>query len=99
LEMSDEIIKCSSCRAILTRKQFDGHKCKIPWKATKEIPVLYYLDCSTDESQEMLGVGLDGTHYIFVVKKLKAIPFIKGIFPSDESKHPDKSDGEETEPL
>jgi len=80
-----EIVKCSCCRKIMTRKEFNNHKCKIPWKATKEIPVLYFLDCSTEESQEMLGVGLDGTHYFFVVKKPKAVPFIKGIFPSDET--------------
>ena len=99
MEMLDEIVKCSSCRKILTRKQFDGHKCEIPWKSTKEIAVLYWLNCSTDESQKMLGVGLDGTRYFLVVKKPEAIPFIKGIFPSDGFLQGNKSDEDFTEPF
>jgi hypothetical protein len=93
-----EIVKCSSCRKILTRKEFQSHDCKIPWKTSKEIPVLYYLDCSTDKKEQMLGVGLDGTHYFLVVKKPTAISFIQGHFPSDESLQEDESDKEFTEP-
>ena len=94
----NEIVKCSSCRKIMTRTEFEAHECKVPWNSTKEIPVLYYLGLSTDESQEIMGAGLDGTHYFFVIKKSEAIPFIKGIFPSDESLHDDESDEDFTEP-
>jgi len=55
-----EIIKCSCCRKILTYTEFQSHKCKIPWKTSKEIPVLYYFDCSTEEKEQMIGVGLMG---------------------------------------
>ena len=93
-----EIVKCSSCRKILARKEFDTHECHVPWKTSKEIPILYYLILDKIEEKKILGVGLDGTHYFFVIKKPEAIPFIKGIFPSDESKQHEESDGEVTEP-
>lgn len=70
---------------MFTRKEFQSHECKIPWKTSREIPVRYYLDCSTDEKEQMLGVGLDGTHYFLVVKKPKPIPFIRRNFTEEKS--------------
>jgi hypothetical protein len=90
-----EIVKCSCCHKIFTRKQFDAHKCGIPWKSSKEIPVLYYIKLSLEEKDKILGVGLDGVRYFFVVKKPTPIPFIHS---SDESLHDHESDEDLTEP-
>lgn len=92
-----EIVKCSCCRKILTRKQFQSHECKIPWRKTKEFPILYYIELDTIEEPKVLGVGLDGVHYFFVVKKPVALPFIRRHL-SDESLHVDESDEDYTEP-
>lgn len=87
----NEIVKCSSCHKILTYKEFDTHKCKIPWKATRTILVHYCLELS-DDGKEILAVAHDGTHYLLKIKKPHAIPFIR------RKKTPYTSDADEPEP-
>ena len=72
---------------------FENHKCKIPWKSTKEIEVSSYYDCSTEDEQHIVGVGLDGIRYWFTVKRREAIPYL-----SDESKQDEDSDEDVTAP-
>ena len=72
----EEIVKCSSCNKILTFKEFKTHECKIPWKATKEILIHYYLELS-DGGKKILAVGHDGVHYIITTQKPMPIPFIR----------------------
>jgi hypothetical protein len=74
----------------MTSKQFAIHECHPPQiHNIKTIPVVYYLDCSTNERQQMLAVGTNGTRYYFVIQKPKAIPFIKDRVASDDSYHDD----------
>jgi len=80
------IVKCSYCRQILIAELFDSHKCKgVPWKTSKNIPVSSYFDCSTDEKQQIVGVGLDGVRYWLVVKKREAVPVSTDFTHDDEN--------------
>lgn len=88
----NNIVKCSYCGQIMIAELFDTHECDIPWKDSKEIPVSSFFDCSTKKGQKMVGVGLDGVHYWFVLKKREAIPI------SDKFTQPRQSDEDYTEP-
>ncbi len=85
------LVRCSNCEQIIIAEDFDDHKCKIPIKCcSKEIPVEYFVDCSTDTEKAMIGKGLDGVSYWFVVKPRKALPwypsndFTQGRKPNDK---------------
>lgn len=93
----NEIVKCSCCHKILTRKQFHSHECEVPCKGTKKIPILYYVNFDKIGEPEILGVGLDGVNYYLVVKKPVAIPFIRERLSSDENLQGNKSDKDFTE--
>jgi hypothetical protein len=73
---------------------FDFHKCKICCKGVKEIPVSSFFDCSTDDGEKMVGVGLNGVRYWLVVKSREALPWL-----SDENLQGDESDEDLTEPV
>jgi len=73
------IVKCSHCHQIFSTEKFESHKCDLPLKKVKQIPVVYYRDDSYDDKKIMTGWGIDGTLYSFVVEKRKPIPLIEPI--------------------
>ena len=71
------IVKCSSCKKIMTQKQFLIHTCEPIYKGTKTIPVVEITDLSWKKGmKKLLATGLDGVDYLIEVKKPIAIPFV-----------------------
>lgn len=69
------LVKCSHCHKLFSDEEFDSHKCDLPLKDVVDIPVSSFFKCS----KNMVGIGLDGKRYWFIVKKREAI-----LYPSDE---------------
>jgi len=66
-------------------KLFDSHKCDVPLKDIIEIPVSSIYESSTEKRKCIVGVGLDGIRYWFVVKTREAIPISTDFTRGDES--------------
>jgi hypothetical protein len=80
----------------MTHRQFLRHKCDLPCKGTKIIPVLEILDFSWKKGMKiLLATGLDGVDYRIEVQKPIAIPLI---VENRRKVTPFKTDEDETEP-
>jgi UDP-galactopyranose mutase len=82
---------------MFSAKDFDAHKCDMPIKDVKRIPVVYFQDDSYNDKKLMTGWGVDGVLYTFEVTPRKPIPIV--ICPSDESYNDKESDDKLTEPV
>jgi hypothetical protein len=77
LDTKAEIVKCSHCRVILSKKQFDRHKCaSSELQGQKKIEVVYFMDVSCNDKKMMTGLGVDGVLYTFEVVPRKPISII-----------------------
>jgi hypothetical protein len=68
----------------------------MPIESVKEIPVAYFRDDSHGNKQIMVGRGLDGVLYTFIVTPRVAIPYFQNL--SDDSYHGEKADEKLPEP-
>jgi hypothetical protein len=77
LKAMNPVVKCSSCKQIMTERHFSKHTCEPKHKATKIIPAAEIIDLSEQEgTKKLLITGWDGVDYFFEVQKPLAIPFI-----------------------
>ncbi len=77
LKKTTPIVKCSSCKEIMTQTQFSKHTCEPEHKGTKIIPVFEIIDLTSKaDAKKLLATGFDGIDYLFEVQKPLAIPFI-----------------------
>jgi hypothetical protein len=90
------IVKCSHCKIILSRENFESHTCNLPLVGVKRIPVVYFQDDSVNGEKIMTGRGVNGILYSFVVVSRTQIPYMKGL--SDVSYHDDESNDKLPEP-
>jgi len=80
--MHDYIEKCPRCGAFLTAEQAKDHKCSIPLKGVKEIPILFHYECKKDNGDVIIMArGLNGILYRLVESKKS----IRRNFTDDES--------------
>jgi hypothetical protein len=100
LENKPLIVKCSHCKSILSKADFEKHECQLQLKECKNIEVVYFQDGSYKDRKLMTGWGTDGVLYTFEVVPRKAIPLIE---PLNRRKvtgwdKRDETDEEGTEP-
>ncbi len=94
LSENSNLVKCSNCKRIIIAELFDSHECDLPIKHVKHIEAAYTYSGSYKDKKIIVGRGLDGTLYSFIVKKKIPIPY----YPSNEILQKDKSDEDFTEP-
>ena len=90
------IVKCSHCHEMLSKEDFNAHKCDLPLKTCKIIEVIYFQDGSFKDKKLMTGWGIDGILYTFEVVPRKPIPLMLPL--SDGISQGKPSDKEFTEP-
>ena len=90
------IVKCSHCKGIFSVEQFDFHECELPIDAVKEILVSYFRDDSRGSKSTVVGRGLDGVLYSFVVTPRTAISYMKSL--TDDFLQKKRTDDKLTEP-
>ena len=83
----------------MTNGQFERHQCEPNHRATKKISVDEIIDLTENGKKSLLGIGLDGVHYLIKVEKPCAIPFITSRRKVTDFPHGERTDEDETEPL
>jgi hypothetical protein len=68
----DNLLKCNICGTYLSIEDVDLHKCDIPFKGVKSIPIAFFFKKEIDSTNVIIvAKGLDGVLYKLILSNKK----------------------------